>query len=775
MVLHSHLILPVAENFGRRKRVMKFGYAVNERNVEQFYRTEIRKLNFIKTEFEKERERFGKYFDPNLIFKIKIDEKHSVSEDGMRDALKYAGITTISSAPDKKGYWIAFTDDAEFTKFKTKLSKRLGQQNATFIDAIDGIDDIPKEEKIGDVLKNEPIQEKEGFVHIDVEIWRMSENRLGSFLSGLDTLINENSGTITDQLVTENFCLLRIKIDKKLFEQIIEMREIAHVDRPPRIRIDSILNSDLKELEIKGSPAKDAHGILVIDSGILHHPLLDSAIKDEIALALRSGKITSTKKIDDVGHGTQVAGVSLYGDVQECVERKQFIPEIWIYSAKVMYKNEFGLSQFDPDELLEHQMKDAVEQIVTKYPLCRIINLSIGNTANKMFEGQRQFNLASLIDELSIKFPKIIFVISAGNNSDDVGSSEEYPNYFLEKAKRMKIVDPATAAHALTVGSIFRYTHKQNGRHLDFPSPFTRVGPGLRDMIKPELVEYGGGYGNDIVTLNPLWLKEGRLFTLSSGTSFSAPKVSHHLAKLMNVFPNAPRNLIKAMLISSASIPKQRPEPLGVIDPCHSTKDMKSLLNIYGYGKPNFEKAIYSDDNRVLLLHDGMIKLDHVQFFTINLPEQFIKEKGERKISVTLVYDPPINRNRTDYLGIAMEFHLFKNAAIDKIRNAYRQIKVGEKLEEVIPKDLQKHEIKLTPGSNLRKKGVHQTASKIFTKQPKIDIRNPLVLAVVCQNRWVNEEGFEQPYSVIVNFEHVLQIDLYNQILLRNKTRARVR
>ncbi len=54
-------------------------------------------------------------------------------------------------------------------------------------------------------------------------------------------------------------------------------------------------------------------------------------------------------------------------------------------------------------------------------------------------------------------------------------------------------------------------------------------------------------------------------------------------------------------------------------------------------------------------------------------------------------------------------------------------------------------------------------------------LRNPLVLAVVCQNRWVNEEGFEQPYSVIVNFEHVLQIDLYNQILLRNKTRARVR
>src|SRR6185312_16660695 len=118
-------------------------------------------------------------------------------------------------------------------------------------------------------------------------------------------------------------------------------------------------------------------------------------------------------------------------------------------------------------------------------------------------------------------------------------------------------------------------------------------------------------------------------------------------------------------------------------------------LNIYGYGKPNFEKAIYSDDNRVLLLHDGKIKLDHVQFFTINLPEQFIKEKGERKISITLVYDPPINRNRTDYLGIAMEFHLFKNATIDKIRNAYRQIKVGEKLEEVIPKDLQKNEIKL--------------------------------------------------------------------------------
>ena len=767
-----HLSLPESESFIRKKRRTGFGYENAERDLQEFDQTEIKKLDSIGDSYKEDKQIYSKYFNPSLIFKIKL-RPTSIFDENFRKELKRAGIETISSAPSKAGYWVAFTDDGQFTKFREKLSKRTSQDRATFVDAIDGVYEIPSQEKIGELLKENPLK-KSDIEYLDVEIWRMDDSSLNKFVDGLTDLVEENHGEVSDRLVTDNFCVIRVKTDQDLLGKIIGMREIAHVNRPPRISIEQHLTADIERLSVKGPPPSGKPGILIIDSGIRNHPLLQDAIADRIALPTTHGKIKEDRDIDDVGHGTQVAGIALYGDIDQCIKSSTFDPQLWLYSAKVMFRNSDGHAEFDEKDLLEHQFKDAVEKTITKHENCKVINISLGNSARKMYEGQRQFRLASLIDEMSFKHPDILFTIAAGNNMDDVQDHESYPSYLLENSLRVKIIDPATSAHALTVGSIFVFS-SNNSASLDFPSPFTRVGPGLNGMIKPELVEYGGGYSPDLITINPNWNSEGRLFTLDRGTSLSSPKIAHYLTRIKDAHPSASRNLVKALLLSSASVPEERPEPLNKIRLCGRNEDVQNILNIYGYGKPALDNALYSESNRVLLTYDGKIQINKVHFFPIHLPSEFLNEKGRKSIEVTLAFDPPINSNRADYLGTAMEFHIFKDLPIADIQKSYSKTQIQEEGEEIVPEALRKKEIKLVPGVNIRKKGTHQKAVKEWVGQPRFKASEPLVLAVVCQKKWYEEEDYEQSYAVIATFKHEQQIDLYNLIRLRNQARARIR
>lgn len=746
-------------------------YKKAERNAEKFYQNEVKKLDHIGITHKKNKKKYSKYFDPNLIFKIKLT---AAPEESLRNDLRRAGIETISSTYNKTvsskhkklSYWIAFTDDVEFQKFRRKLQQYRIKKNATFIDPIEGIEEIPSEEKLGKSLQDKPLAERY-IEYLDIEIWRMEDERLEKFIVGLNNLIEDRHGEISDKLITKDFCALRVRCDYNLFWEITRLREIAYVDRPTRINIESSLNSDIEDFKIEEVSNENKPGILIADSGINSHPLIEKAIKDKLVIPSSGGGISEELDIDDVGHGTTVAGIALYGDIKKCIEAKKFDPQIWLYSAKIMYRGEDGHAVFDEKTLVESQLKCAIEETIEKHHNCKIINISFGNSDRMMTEGRRQFRIAALIDELSIAHSDILFTISAGNHEVYRQERNDYPRYLIDNTVECKIIDPATSAHAVTVGSIFPHS-LENSQNFDFPSHFTRVGPGLQGMVKPELVDYGGSHDPDLIVINPRWIGEGRLFTLDKGTSLSAPKIAHYLAKLKDAFPDSTRNYLVALLLSSATIPRKLPEFLkaGKVNETN-----QNVLNVCGYGKPDLDRARYSESNRVLLTHDGEIGIGRVDLFPINIPVEFLDEGGERTIEVTLVFDPPTNSNRSDYLGVIMEYHLVRDSSIEDIRKKYGQFHVENESDE----NIDPWEIKMLPGLRLRGKGAHQKSIIRYVKKPKINIDKSLVLVVICRKKWFGDETYRQPYSVIVTFSHNQEIDLYNTIELRNRARARVR
>ena len=722
-------------------------------------------MDTLEQRFNSDKQKYGRYFDPNLIFRIKLTQ--NVSDDSFRAELRRAGIQTIASASSENGYLVVFASDVHLAQFRQKLEYRSRKNKATFVDAIDEIEEIPQEDKLGESLKKNGLQGSDT-ERVDVEIWRMKDEPLSKFVAGLRTFVEANNGEATDILTTEDFCVVRIRLDQNLLDIITRMREVAHADRPAVVSVEKQLESDIQEMDVKGPPLEGQPGILVVDSGILDHPLLQDSIADRIVLPEKGGKIVAD--VDDVGHGTQVAGIALYGDISRCVEAS-FDPQLWLYSAKVMY-NDDGYAVFDKDELLEHQFKDAVERTIQKHDNCRVINVSLGNSANRMYGKQRQFRLASLIDELSFQHKDILFTVAAGNSDDDVGDLESYPKYLLEESMRVKVIDPATSAHALTVGAAFLLRQPDILTPLVSPSPFTRVGPGLNGMIKPELIEYGGGYHSDLLTINPRWVREGRLFTLDRGTSLSAPKVAHYLAMLEDSFPSTSRNMIKALVLSSASIPQKRHPRLNELVWGNTESETQKILNLHGYGMPDLNAALASNANRVLLRHDGKISLDRVHFFAVMVPDEFLETAGRRSIELVLVFDPPTNRNRADYLGVMMNLRLFKDLPLETVQRLYTE---SNNDDNSVPNPLRNKQIALTPSHNIRNKGVHQKAIKEWSSRPRFKTSEPLVLAVTCQKRWYVNDGYEQPYAVVMTIKHEKAINLYDPIKLMNQIRIRVK
>lgn len=126
-------------------------------------------------------------------------------------------------------------------------------------------------------------------------------------------------------------------------------------------------------------------------------------------------------------------------------------------------------------------------------------------------------------------------------------------------------------------------------------------------------------------------------------------------------------------------------------------------------------------------------------------------------------------------MGVHFEFHLFRDADISEVVSSYKAIKIEPETEEIVPEALKLKEIDLHPGVRMRKKGIHQKGTKVYVNKPRIDSSKPLVLAVVCQNRWVKTEDFQQDYAVVVTVKHRAMIDMYNLIKQRVEIEERIR
>ena len=586
---------------------------------------------------------------------------------------------------------------------------------------------------------------------------------------------------IIDSVKQDGLSLFRVRCDHSHAESLLNHRDIRTVDLPPRYGLElQLIYTDIQDLPEIATPSENAPGLVVLDSGLTTgHPLLAPAVGD--SQSFLPGKSAD----DEHGHGTLVAGLALYGDLESALREGNLSPRLRLFSGRILdedNKNETGF--------VENQITEAVGYFKGQYG-CRIFNLSFGDR-NKPYLGKHVKGLSYTLDKLSRELG-VLFVVSAGNVSGSQLDGEawhaRYPQYLTEPDWAM--VEPAPALNALTIGSLARHDQTTNsGRYSgdpseipiagrSQPSPFSRHGHSVGGAIKPDLVAYGGNWAvntragaNTLVPNSGLGelstyrsFVVGRLFADESGTSMATPQIAHLAAGLLEEYPEADANVIRALLVAHATVP----EASVALFP---DKDM--LRKVCGYGQTSIHSLYRSLENSVTLLATEQIANKRHHFYELPVPDDFVTSgRRVREITVAMAHTPFVRSTRIAYKATRMDFRMVPAENIGHAATVFNRATHRDEYERIgeLPG--------ASVGPQARDKGTVQASTWCFRQvSRRSTLRNKRLFVVVTRNDFPWGEphsAAEEPYALVVCLrdQENEQAQLYSQ--LRNRLQARAR
>lgn len=718
-------------------------------------------------------------FDERLLLRLEVEGLDS----GELEAIE--GLQVVSQ--EDRSVVVLFADEKGRAEFESRLSilAREGtpkRQDILF--AIRSFGVWTPEERMGRALSLEGIPKTPNFV-VDVELWPLDRHdQRTAMLKSFEDWCKTKGATVLDRVNQSTTTLVRVRLSATILDEVLKYRDVRMVELPPRMSIPLHLHRiALSDLPPVPQPPDGAPGIVVLDSGLTTaHPLLGPAVGE--AQSFIAGKTYE----DEHGHGTLVAGFALYGDVLSCATKKQFVPQLRLFSGRITDENNEG-----QDKFIENQVEEAVRYFVREHG-CRIFNVSVGD-ARRPYVGGHVGPWASILDTLSRELD-VLFIVSVGNFLGTANAPgdwlTEYPGYLLTDDARL--IDPAPALNVLTVGSLARYDLSQaaarNPNVVDHrpiaragqPSPFSRSGPTIRQAIKPELVEYGGNWFVDVrakgrprgerelgeTSTNSAFVG-GNLLASDSGTSFAAPKVAHLAGQLLRIYPQASANLLRALIVVHAEVPEASHKLFkGQED------EVENLRRVTGYGRPDLERTLISTEQRVTLVAEARIGENKHHFYEVPIPEDFIGPRGRRlrQVRVGLAHMPLVRKSRLEYRGSEFSFQVVHAPSLGDVARVFRKVSKDER------EDIEGEIITFLPSKRARNRGTVQAATWALKQTPKWLPQEKLFVVVTRQVRnWALGEVEEEPYALVVVLEDATHQDarLYSQLRAKLRVRPRQR
>ncbi len=708
------------------------------------------------------------------------------------DEFRRSGLRVLDSAGQR--VVIAFADDPQLASFQERLDAVQGPvpegqkepSYAGFFDAIESIRALGSSDRLSEELAELlTVVDPNEVLRLDVECWHPDDRPLAEeWLRSVRDAATAAGGRAVDHYVNDNagILLARVYLSSGRVMELAELDVIARIDvlPMPALSAPEYFGATADTLPAVRRPTEGAPLVGIIDSGVSSaHPLLASAVVAAEALspAIPDGE-------DRHGHGTMVAALLLHGPLEAAIRRgRPLVPSCGLLSVAVLDAQ----NNFPEGELWERDLAEAIEWCAAQG--ATIINLSLGDR-RRPFRPPRQTSAAALIDELARRH-QLVVVVAAGNATPrdylpDLNDNvvHTYPSALLSDADS-GILDPATAALALTVGGITTAAAATgiSGRETvlrqpfgapGWPSPITRHGPGVANSVKPELVERAGTLGlenNHLVAvdaeLGVISARGGdaaRLLGTDVGTSFAAPLVARIAALVRTRFPAFTANLVRALILLSTEAPEFGPE----LDVERDSDRSDAIRKLLGYGRPRLDRAIESTSHRAVLVAEDSIPINGVHIYELPVPSSFFESGGERSMEIALAYDPPVRARRIDYLANQMEFFVVRGLPIEEVLRVFAAVE-GEDLPDTesddaapesedeqpspgaapTPSALGSHVVSLDPSRTVRSRGTNQLGRVTFRQRLSEDRHLPNYLVVRSINRW-DDEGRSQDYAVAV-------------------------
>ena len=614
----------------------------------------------------------------------------------------------------------------------------------------------------------------ESQITVDVEIWHAGDQETADgWVDSISTALSRFGAEVHDSFssASAGVSLLRVTAAVNLISQLLDVDLVAKIEALPVSGTEHVSPSDVSAEQLADLPVPDSEAPIIglIDSGVqLEHPLLRGCVVDATFV---SSYISDG--IDRHGHGTAVASVLLRGSIESQLASGDWeVPPCRILSVRVLD----GENRIPPYRLPQSEISNAVAYLSAQG--VKVINLSLGDV-NGVMVGSRAPTIAAVLDSLARKFG-VIFVVPTGNvipaeysGAIDGEFREDYPLRMLDSADS-GLIDPAPSATSITVGGTVPPPRPAALGTVPlgkpgWPSPFSRIGPGIDGAIKPEVSAPAGTLGQGIDDGNlqdfdayKIAVADGRpgasgFVAYDYGTSLAAPHVARACAMVQGEYPEASSNLIRALVLQSVS---EKDSPLkNVQGMTAGAREIKSLL-LGGFGEVSEERSRSSGDWDTVLFAEEEIPLDAVHLYTVPIPESFFASgRISRGISISLCYDPPVRARRMDYMASRMQFELLRGVtpertidlllAEEKVARQTRKQR-GERLPTLssLPGS---QRIAMKPSRTVRSTGANQLGRFVWRSalQRFNDNSSDFVLAVQNLNRW-DSPTRKQPYAVAI-------------------------
>ncbi len=478
-------------------------------------------------------------------------------------------------------------------------------------------------------------------------------------------------------------------------------------------------------LQRMSAPRADAPSVCVLDTGVHRgHPLLQGATA---ATDVQSCDVAWG--VDDHhGHGTEMAGLALLGDlgphlaggaavpVNHRLESVKILPPVGLAPTPPEL---YGARTAQASSLVEIQAparsraflmavccQDTRDRGLPTSWSAAVDALASGRTFDPSTQGLVYIDAHAPADGR-------LFVLAAGN-VDDLALEH------LDRSDLEVVHDPGQAWNALTVGAftergVIQDPGYEDWRPVSAPgglSPYsaTSISFGSQWPLKPDVVFEGGNVGH-----NGAGQFQAGLPSLSLLTTYRRPAVGHFVsswatsaaaaqaarmaARIRHQYQELWPETVRALIANSA---RWTPQMRALLGSSATARAKENLVRRFGLGVPDESRAMYSARDALTLVSQSVIRpfedgaLRELHFHALPWPREELAHLGEMPVSlrVTLSYfvEPNPGRRgwklRHSYASHGLRFEV-KGAfeEVDHFRARLNRLAVEEETERPTTED----------------------------------------------------------------------------------------
>lgn len=506
------------------------------------------------------------------------------------------------------------------------------------------------------------------------ELW-LDRNESNAFIGAAGQLGVSFS---EDQLKFPEDVVVIARASQEVLAQVIRRKAGVRALAAPSVTTDFFDGMDVEEqaewvdeLSARTEPIRpdDPGYVTLLDTGISRaHPLINPflTVDDRHAASPAWG-------LGDInGHGTQLAGLALYGDLSVALESNDPV-QISHRLESVKLLPDAGIN---PHHLLGAITRNGVNAVEVNHPRRRAFVLANSTDQDTPHDGAPT-SWSSEVDQLCAgasgrQAVSRLMIVAAGNTDNMTFGNHDY----LSRCDALdnEIESPAQSWNAITVGAYTKKTVLPPGDPTTPLAPFGDLSPSSRTAswsshwpLKPDIVFEGGNWA---VSAHPPPMRHAplsllttshnyplRSFTTTQDTSAAAALAAKAAAELWTDYPDMWPETVRALLVSSA---RWTPQMLSHFPVAPQKSDYTALFQRYGYGIPDLERAKRSAANAFTLIVEDTITPyrisdngrdavhNEMKMFTLPWPVAALRALGNTPITLRIALSTFISPNPSE-------------------------------------------------------------------------------------------------------------------------------